>query len=242
MTAMTLTRTRRTTWPVGLALGSLAGTALVVAGVWNALISEHVTVSSPPAGIGPQVPPVRAMHTYYTWYAGTVAQERSDTIMALIGVTGLVVLAVELRRHLASDTLGRWGCTLLQAGGLAWIFGALAEIGGHRAIALMATHGNPIETVNVVAFTTDVTSDAFSAASFVLLAAGMLALATTSVGGQRWRLLSVAAGVLAVIVGYGYVAGVDSITTYELGLLAAVLLPVWLVWTGRLLDQPEASA
>jgi hypothetical protein len=241
MTTMTLARTRRTTWPVGLVLGSLAGTALVAAGVWNVLIQAHVTVSAPPH-ISEQVPPMQTMRIYYTWYAGTVPQERADTIAALIGVTALVVVAVELRRRLASDALGRGGCTALQAGGLVWLVGALTQLGGHHAVALMATHSNPIQTVNVVAFTTDVTSDAFSAASFVLLAAGLLALAANSFGGQGWSLLSVLTGVLAVVVAYGYIAGIDAITTYQLGLLAAVLLPVWLVWTGRRLDRTEPSA
>jgi hypothetical protein len=119
--------------------------------------------------------------------------------------------------------------------------GAVVTIGGHRAVALMATHGNPIESVNDVAFTTDVTGDAFSAAAFVLLAAGMLGLATTPYAGPSLALLSGLAGLLAAVVAYGYVAGIDSITTDELGLLAAVLLPGWLVRIGRLLDHAEPS-
>jgi hypothetical protein len=187
------------------------------------------------------VPPLQAMRAYYTWYATTVPQERWATILGLVGVAGLVVMATELRRLRGIDALGRGGCTAIQAGGLVWIVGALAAIGGHRAVGLMATHGNPIATVNVVAFTTDVTSDAFSAAAFLLLAAGMAALAGPAYGGQRWRLLTAATSALAVVVAYGYLASIDSITTYELGLLAAVLLPIWLVWTGLLLDRSPAS-
>ncbi|HEY3530671.1 MAG TPA: hypothetical protein VGK78_16105 [Nocardioides sp.] len=246
MTTMTLTPTRRTTWPVGLALGSMAGTALVIAGVWNALIQQHVSVSAPPH-VSQEVPPVRTMEIYYTWYAGTVAQERAATILGLIGVSGLVILVAELRRRLG-PRLGRGACTAAQAGGLVWMVGAVAAIGGHRAVGLMATHGNPIETVNAVAFTTDVTSDAFSAASFVLLAVAMPALAAASLGGrgrsfggQGWAALSVLTGLLSAVVAYGYVAGIDSITSYDLGILAAVLMPCWLVWTGRLLDRSEPS-
>jgi hypothetical protein len=106
----------------------------------------------------------------------------------------------------------------------------------------MATHGNPIQVVNVVAFTTDVTGDAFSAAAFVLLAVGMVTLASTAYGGQRWCAVSLLTGVLSGVVAYGYVASVDSITTYELGLLAAVVQPVWLVWTGRLLDRTDPTS
>jgi hypothetical protein len=240
MTTMTLTTTRRTAWPVGLGLGSAAGAALVVAGVWNALVQEHVTVSSPPM-VGPQTPPLQTMQAQYRWYATTVPQERSATILGLIGVAGLVLLTVELRRRLRDAPVGRGACTAVQAAGTVWIVGALAAMGGHRSVALMATHDNPVQTVNVVAFTTDMTSDAFNAAAFVLLAVGMLGVATASYGGPRWRALTVLTGLLAAVVAYGYVASVDSVTTYELGLLAAVLQPIWLVWTGRLLDRSEPT-
>ncbi len=241
MTATTLTPTRRTTRPVGSTLGCAAGAALVVAGIWNAFVQQHVTVTSPPTDVGPQAPPLQAMHDHYTWYATTVAQERGATILGILGVTGLVITAVELRQHLMTGLLGRGACTALQTGGLVWVAGALTEIGGHRAVAQMATHGNPVQTVNAVAFTTDVTGDAFSAAAFVLFAVGMGAVATTSYGGRRWALLSALTGALALVVASGYVAGIDTITTFGLGLLAAVAQPIWLVWTGRLLDHTPVS-
>jgi len=241
MTAMTLTRTRRTTWLIGSTLGCMSGAALVVAGVWNALVQQHVTVSAPPTNVGPQAPPLQAMHNHYTWYATTVAQERGATILGIFGVAGLVIIAVELRRRIMTDLLGRGACTALQTGGVVWVAGALVGIGGHRAVALMATHGNPIQTVNAVAFTTDVTSDAFSTAAFVMFAAGMGALTTMSYGGRRWALLTLFTGALALVVAYGYIAEVDAITTFGLGLLAAVLQPIWLVWTGSLLDHTPVS-
>lgn len=184
------------------------------------------------------------MRAHYLWFATTVPQERWATIVGLVGVAGLALVAVEMRR-LTRDVLGRGACTAIQVAAVVWMVGAIVTIGGHRAVALMATHGNPIESVNDVAFTTDVTGDAFSAAAFVLLAAGMLALAATAYAGPRPTLLSGLSGLtglVAAVVAYGYVAGIDSITTYELGLLAAVLLPIWLVWTGRLLHHPDPSA
>ena len=235
MTATTLISARRTTWNVGLSLGSLAGLALAVAGIWNALIQEHITVASVPAGIGPESPPTQAMHRYYTWYAGTVAQERAATVLGLVGVVGLVLLAVELRARLAS-VLGRCACTALQVAGVVWAVGAVTGIGNHRAIGLMATHGNPIDTVNAIAFTSDVTADAFATAAFVGFGVGMLAVAATGFGARRWGILTSVTGVLSIAVAYGYAAGNDTITTYGLAFVAAVLTPAWLVWTGRLLD------
>jgi hypothetical protein len=242
MTSMTLTSARRTTWSSGFALGSVAGAALAVAGVWNALIQLHVTVASPPQPLGPDVSPVREMRAHYTWYAGTVGQERADTILAMVGVTGLVLLAVELRR-LRSDVIGRAACSAIQIGGLVWLVGALATIGGHRAVALMATHANPIQTVNAIAFTTDVTNDAYSAAALLLLGGATVAvgLAAMHVGSARWRGFSLLTGAVSVVVAVGYLEHVDALTTFALGALAAVLLPVWLAWTGLMVDR-EAHA
>ena len=242
MTAMTLTPVRRATLPVGLALGSVAGTALLAAGIWNALIQEHVTVAAPPSGIGPQVPPLQAMHTYYTWYAGTVGQQRADTIVAMIGVSGLVLLADALRRRAGADLLARAACTAIGAGGIVWLVGALIDIGGHRAVGLMATHGNPIAGVNSIAFTVDVTADAFSAAAFILLGLAMVALGIAPVraGRPRWATLSTITGLVSLVVAIGYLQGIDSVTTYVLGALAAALLPAWLVWTGHLLDSVDS--
>jgi hypothetical protein len=245
MTTMTLTRTRRTTWPVGLVLGSVAGAALIVAGVWNALIQEHVTVASPPADIGPTVPPEQAMHTFYTWYAGTLAQERADGILAMAGVIALVLAADALRRRISdTDLLGRVACTGLGAGGVVWVVGELVAIGGHHAVGLMAIHGNPIDAVNSIAFTVDTTADAFSAAAFALIGLAMVAIgiAPVRVGGTRWAGLTALTGVVSLVVALGYVDGIDSVTTYVLGVLAAVLAPAWLVWTGHLLDRGSTPA
>jgi hypothetical protein len=239
MTTMTLTSSRRTGWPVGLALGSVSAAALVVAGVWNVLIQQHVTVFSEPVADSP-MPRLDGMRAHYLWFATTVPQERWATIVGLVGVAGLALVVVEVRSR-THDVLGRGACTAIQVAALLWMVGAIVTIGGHRAVALMATHGNPIESVNDVAFTTDVTSDAFSAAAFCLLAVGMLALAATPYAGQPPVLLSGITGLLAAVVSYGYVAGVDSITTDELGVLAAVLLPVWLLWAGRLLDRSDRA-
>lgn len=236
MTATTLTTVRRTTRPVGTVLGCAAGVCLIVAGVWNALIQDDVTVSAAPRY--PHGAPLsEALGDYYRWYATVVGQQRWDTIVALFGVAGLVLMAEALRRQL-DDALIRIACTALALGGALWMVGGIAEIGGHRAVALMSTHGNPIQTVNSVAFTVDLTVDAFSAAAFVLLGCAMVAIGSAPVrlAGSRWTLLTGLTGLTAFVVAFGYVRGIDAITTWVLGLLAAVLLPAWLVATGRLID------
>jgi len=41
---------------------------------------------------------------------------------------------------------------------LLWITGNVLELGGHRAVGLMATHANPIQATNAIAFTIDMIS------------------------------------------------------------------------------------
>jgi hypothetical protein len=213
---------------------------LVVAGVWNALLEERVTVSSPPSSKA-GTPPSSAMHEYYLWYAGIAGQERAATLLAAAGVVGLVLL-VETLRNRAFEVFGRLACTMVMIGGLVWIVGALVAVGGHRAVALMATHGNPVEGVNTVAFSVDMTSDAFSVAAFVLLGLAMIGLGTVRAR-SGWKVLSWLTGIVSLVVAYGYVDSIGAITTYVLAVLAAVLLPLWLVWSGRLLDlNPEAAS
>jgi len=245
MTTTTLTSTGRSTRPTGLVLGSVAGAALVIAGVWGVLIDEHVTVSSPPTDIGSVVPQQQAMHAYWTWYSGTVAQQRADTILAMIGVIGLVIAADALRRRIGdTHLLARAACTALGAGGVLWVAGQLVAVGGHRAIGLMATHGNPIDPVNSIAFTVDLTVDAFSAAAFILLGLAMIATGVAPVRGThaRWAALTALTGAVSLVVAFGYLHGIDVVTTYVLGVLAAGLLPAWLVWTGHFLDHGQTSA
>lgn len=47
-------------------------------------------------------------------------------------------------------------------------------LGGHRAVGLMATHDNPIQTTNSIAFTIDTIDDTFALTAFTLIGAGML--------------------------------------------------------------------
>jgi hypothetical protein len=78
----------------------------------------------------------------------------------------------------------------------------------------MATHGNPIETVNAIGFTIDTIDDAFELTAFALIGAGTLAFAWVALHDRRADLVDV----LLVTGG-------------------VVLMPAWLVWSGRLLRR-----
>jgi hypothetical protein len=62
------------------------------------------------------------------------------------------------------------------AGAMLWVVGNVVQLGGYRAVGLMATHRNPPATVGSIHFT-DLIDDAFELASFALLEVGMFAFA-----------------------------------------------------------------
>jgi hypothetical protein len=124
------------------------------------------------------------------------------------------------------------------AGAGLWVIGNVLQLGGHHAVGLMATHGNPIETVGSISFTVDLIDDAFELAAFVMLGTGMLLLGRGAVatGADRaaWgRYTMVVAGaMLATAVGYAVDDG-DWVNAL-LVLSGVALLPGWLVWLTRL--------
>ena len=135
--------------------------------------------------------------------------------------------------------LARIGAGAVTAGSLLWIAGNLGQLGGHRAVALMAAHGNPIDAVNSIAFTVDIIDQAFELAAFALAGAGLLAFARLALrpGGElrRWGGCTAALALLLLALAWSYAGGSDRLNNL---LLAAggILLPLWLIWTGRLLD------
>jgi hypothetical protein len=222
-----------------LAYGAAAG--LVAAAAWYALISRHVTVAAPPmlqAGVPIEV----VHHRYYAWFVPTLQQERIDTAIAIVAFVCLVPIASALR-----DRLGRagWlttiGATGVAMGALTWVMGNVLALGGHRAVGLMATHGNPIETVNAIGFTIDTIDDAFELAAFALIGAGTLAFGWVALHERRapmgWGWLSLAVGILTLTLSAAYAAGDGDLVDLLLVTGGVVLLPAWLVWSGRLLRR-----
>ena len=151
--------------------------AFVIAAAWFWLATKGVTVATAPR-IGPDVPPQQAMRIYYRWQATTLPQERYYTSIAIAGFLCLAAAAIFLRDLLGRDrALARIGALAIGAGALLWITGSVLELGGHRAVGLMATHANPIQATNSIAFTIDTIAAAFALAAFALIGAGMLAFA-----------------------------------------------------------------
>src|SRR5215475_5674558 len=139
----------------------VAAAAFLISAVWYALIANNITVASPPAA-APGESLDSTLHRWYQWFVTTLPQERFDTATALVGMFSLVVVAATLRgRFGRSATLSRIGGYALGLGGVMWTIGDTLQLGGHRAVGLMAMHDNPIETVNAIAFTVDTVTQAF---------------------------------------------------------------------------------
>jgi hypothetical protein len=223
--------------------------AFVVAAVWYGLTAHFVTVANPPR-IDPSIPLDAALHRWFGWFVTTLPQERLDTGIAITGFLCLVPLAAYvgdlLRRH---RVLARVGSAALPTGALLWVAGNVLHLGGHQAAGLMATHHNPIETVNAILFTVDTIDDAFELAAFAVLGLAALAFAGAAINGpmgnravpRAWCGWSLLLGAVLLALSGADAAAAGSLTDLLLPATAALLLPVWLVWTGRLLRAATAA-
>jgi len=237
--------------PAGTAAGVAAvvgAAALVVATVWFALADKGVTVSSPPQA-APDASPDDALRSYYHWFVTTLVQERWYTVIAMLGFLG-VAAAAGVARGLftsghgltsghgpTSGHVARIGGGLVGAGAVAWIATEVGRLGGHGAVGQMATHANPIETVNSIAYTVDMISYAFLAAAFALIGAGLLMLASAGwreLSGQRaWVGCTALAGALGLAIAVAFADGAGDLTDVLEFAGGIVVLPLWLLWTGR---------
>ncbi|HEX6843653.1 MAG TPA: hypothetical protein VF235_00925 [Actinomycetota bacterium] len=219
----------------GLRVTKISAAAFAVSGLWYALLAEGVVQSEAPASTAGET--VEAgMRSYWSWFATTVAQERIVTGLAIAAFGTLIVSIWAIRERLAASPATAAGALLASLGATAWIVGNVLQLGGHRAVALMATHGNPIETTNSIAFTIDMIDDAFELAAFAMLGVGLLCLASaaqrsvaTSAG---WTRLTAAVGAVSLGLAVAYAAGSDLVDVLIVA-LAVVLVPAWLVWAGR---------
>jgi hypothetical protein len=216
----------------------LGASAFVIAAAWYGLAANGVTVASaPPAAANAGLP---GLHAYYRWLVTTLPQERLYTSIAIAGFLGLAVVAAFVRDLLGRDrTLARAGAFGVGFGAALWVAGSIAQLGGHRAVGLMATHANPVETVASIAFTVDMIADAFALAAFALTGAGMLAFAAAAArqrpGHRAWAGFTVLIALVMLVTAGSYAAGDGGLSDLMLLAGGAVLLPLWLIWTGAVM-------
>jgi hypothetical protein len=210
-------RTRDRIAPVAAAL-------LVVSAMWYALILEQITVPAAPRDTGSTADAVRA------WYVWQSIVQRQQWVVSVVAVLGLAGVAVTVARRAGERPSARHRSAVIAAasGAGAWAAGTLLQIGGQRAVGLMATHSNPIETVNAIAFTVDTATAVFEAAALAALGAGLLALATATAPGAP-RLAGIVTGVLVVLLGVAYAVDNGDVTNVCTVVVGGLVLPGWLL-------------
>lgn len=223
--------------------------AFVIAAGWFWLVTKNVTVAAPPL-IGPHVAPSRSMHIYYRWQATTLAQERYYTAIAILGFICLATVA-GLRRNVMARgrPLTTAGALLVGAGAATWVIGSILELGGHRAVGLMATRANPIQTTNSIAFTIDTIVAAFALAAFAFIGIGLLAVAAVAArqnaGRRAWAGYTIVVAVMLLVLAWSYATGNSDLSELLLFAAGVAPLPLWLIWTsriGQIERQPSNAA
>jgi hypothetical protein len=234
-------RTKLSASPGG-AVAYAGAAAFVIGTVWNELVSKAITVTAAPQ-MTPRTPLAQRIHTYYRWWVTTLGQERLFMTVLIIGFLCLAAAALVIRDLLGRDRpLPRAGTTAITVGAVLWITGAVLQLGGHRAVGLMATHANPVLTVDSIAFTVDMIAQAFALATFAFIGAGLLAYARAAVQThpqlRLWAGYTLVSAVFSLVIAVTYAT--DSGDTTDLLLLigGVVVMPLWLIWTGRLARQP----
>jgi hypothetical protein len=231
-------RTGKTAGPASI-VAYAGAAAFVIAGVWFWLAIKGVTVASTPR-VGTGEPSQQAMRIYYRWLVTTLPQERYYMAIAIAAFLCLAASAFFVRDLLGRDRApARIGAGLAGAGSLLWIAGSVLELGGHRAVGLMATHANPIQTTNSIAFTINMIAAAFSLAAFALIGAGMLGFAAAARRSvhRAWASVTIVVALVALVTAASYAAGSGGFSDLMLFIGGVVLLPLWLIWTGRALTE-----
>jgi hypothetical protein len=219
------------------AVAYVGAAAFVLSAAWYGLAAKGVTVASAPS-VGPHVGVQQGMHIYYRWLVTTLPQERLYISVGIAAFLCLAGVAGVVQDLVARDsTLARVCALTISSGALLWIAGSVVLLGGHRAVGLMATHANPIETVYSIAFTVDTIGDALALAAFAVIGAGMLALAWVAArqhpGHRAWVSYTVLTALVLLVTAGTYAVSASGLTELMLIVLGVVLLPAWLVWTGR---------
>ena len=198
------------------------------------------------------MPPLQGMRIYYRWQVTTLPQERYYTVIAIAGFICLAMAASYLRDAGARGRrLTRIGALLVGAGAATWITGSILQLGGHRAVGLMATRTNPIQTTNSIAFTIDMIVAAFALAAFALIGAGMLGFAAAVAREhdshpehRAWAGYTIVLALTLLVLAWSYAAGNGNLSDLMLIADGIVLLPLWLIWTiriRRITTSPRAA-
>jgi hypothetical protein len=220
---------------------SYAGAAaLLVAAAWYALVVAEVVVPAEPRLQSGQSRE-EWLQTYFSWFASTLVDERFHGGAAIIGFLCLLATAAFLRDELEPErALTKLGAQAVAAGAIIWVVGNVAALGGHHAVGVMTDRGDRLETVRLIAWLIDV-DDAFKLVGLAVMGTGFLALAWQSMraagGHVAWSRFTGLVGLVLLATAAAYAARTFDLVDLLLVVGGVLLLPAWLVWSGRLLRE-----
>jgi hypothetical protein len=106
---------------------------------------------------------------------------------------------------------------------------------------VMTDRGDPLETIRLIAWLVDDIDDAFELAGLAVMGTGFLALARQSMrdaaGHVAWSRFTGLVGLVLLATAAAYAARAFDLVDLLLVVGGVLLLPAWLVWTGRLLRR-----
>lgn len=221
--------------------------AFLVAAGWYALVVAEVVVAPEPEP-QPGQPREEWLQVYFDWFASTLADERLYGGAAIIGFLCLLATAAFLRDRLGQDSpLTRLGARVVVAGAGMWVVGSIAALGGHHAVGVMTERGDPLETVRLIAWLVDDVDDAFDLVGLAVIGIGFVALGwpplRSAAHQPAWSRFTALVGLVLLATAAAYAARDFDLVDLLLVVGGVLLLPAWLLWTGRLLrDGPVEAA
>jgi len=236
--------TERPAVEVAAVTAYMGAAAFAVAAAWFGLATKGVTMASQPvAATGASVE--TAQHQYFAWFVTTLNQERLYTGIAIVGFLCLAGTVAFVRDLLGRDRgVVRIAALAVTAGAILWIVGNVAQLGAHRAVGMLSTHAYTTETTSAIVFTFDTIDDAFEVASFAVMGVGLLFLARAAIRAgdaeQGWAWHTAILGIAAIGTVVSYLWPVGDLTDLLLIAIGVLLMPAWLIWSGRRLSRAVA--
>jgi hypothetical protein len=128
-------------------------------------------------------------------------------------------------------------------GSVLWIVGNVVQIGGHRAVELMARGGNDLDPVSAISFTVDRIDDWFELLGFGLIGLGALGFGVgairTGVLPKPWGYYTVALGALLIVVSFAYAFDNGDLVDLLLLVTGFILAQAWGVWLALLFSRDD---
>jgi hypothetical protein len=225
----------------GRIFGWVFAVATSVAAVWFVLIDRGVTVPDRPESIpGPWE---HALGRFFNWFQTILVQERLDTGIAIVGFLALIGLALSLRAAFGGDRVAAvLGAAAVSLGSTLWITGNVIQLGGHRAVEILAEQGGSrsLDPVNSIGATIDTIDDWFELTAFAVIGIGILSFAAaaleTAAFPRSWAAYSFTVAGASVLLSAAYLVEND-LTDLVLLLSGIVLAPVWGAWSAQLLAR-----